>query len=171
VNQVQRQKQDAALVRYFQAQNAAYTVLVNGTPWAWVYRAPGMQISMPDQARIEGRAELLGLDLPPMPVRAGQSITVRLYFHILGQMPDNETWQVSFINADGQASWWVRGRPLSWTPQTIVGYNVATQLPGDLPPGRYSLQVGLWDEIGGQQVAPFPIPASAAQLWVEKPGI
>lgn len=169
VNQVQRQKPNPALVRYFQAQNAAYTVLVNGTPWAWVYRAPGMQISMPDQARIEGRAELLGLDLPPMPVRAGQSITVRLYFHILGQMPDNETWQVSFINADGQASWWVRGRPLSWTPQTIVGYNVATQLPGDLPPGRYSLQVGLWDEIGGQQVAPFPIPASAAQLWVEKP--
>jgi hypothetical protein len=169
INQVQRQKPYPALVRYFQAQEPIYTVLVQGVPWAWVYRAPAMQIVMPDRVQIEGHAELLGLGLPTAPVRAGQSITARLYFHSLGQMPDNEAWQVSLVNAEGQSPLSVTGRAVPWTPDTIVEYDATMQLPNDLSPGRYFLHVSLWDEAGKQRVAQFPIPQSAVQLWIEEP--
>jgi hypothetical protein len=166
VNQVQRQNPYPALVSYFQAQQPAYTVYVKDVPWVWVYRAPGMQISMPGQVEIEGRAELLGVDLPFAPVQAGQSVVVRLYFRTLGQMPDNEAWQVSLVDAVGQSHAAVTGQATPWTPDTICEYDVAMQLPEDLPPGTYSLSVGLWDLASGHQVARFPIPQSVTQFEV-----
>jgi 4-amino-4-deoxy-L-arabinose transferase-like glycosyltransferase len=169
VNQVQRQKPYPAMVRYFQEQDAAYTVLVTGVPWAWVYHAPGMQVPMPGQVEIEGRAELLGVDLPSAPVHAGQPVAVRLYLRTLGAMPEHEAWQVALVSQSGQPALSGRGRTAAWSPDAIVVQDIPLQLPQDLPAGVYDLEVSLWDEGASQEVARFPIPASAVQLSVVSP--
>jgi hypothetical protein len=128
-----------------------------------------MQIPMPDHVSIEGRAELLGVTLPQEPVETGQSVAVRLFFNTLGQMPDNESWRVSLVNVNDHSQVAVRGRAEPWTPDTIEEYDVVIPLPKDLQPGTFALQVSLWDEAGGHEVAQFPIPESAAQLEVMSP--
>ncbi len=169
VNQVQRQNPSSAVVRYFQSHEPAYTFSVKGVPWMWVYRAPSMQIAMPDRATIEGRAELLGVDLPSGPIKAGGSVAVRLYLRTLGHMPDNERWHVSLVDADGQSPVAVTKQAINWTPDSVLEYDVVLELPQDLPPGSYSLEVSLWDEAAGQQVTQFVIPESLAQFEVISP--
>ena len=169
VNQVQRQKPYSALVTYFQDQAPAHTVRVKGVPWAWVYRAPGMRIAMPGDVSIEGRAELLGVDLPTSSVMAGQVLPARLYLRSLGPMPDNEAWRVSLISADGQAVLSDAGRIHPWTPDAIYDHNISFSLPGDMPSGAYSLEISLWDEAAGREVAQFPIPPGLTQVEVVQP--
>jgi hypothetical protein len=169
VNQVQRQNPYSAVVRYFQSREPAYTLSVRGVPWVWVYRAPSMQIAMPDRTTIEGRAELLGVDLPSSPIEAGDSVAVRLYLRTLGHLPDNERWHVSLVDTDGQSPVAVTKQAISWTPDSVLEYDVVLELPPDLPPRSYSLVVSLWDEAAGQQVTQFVIPESLAQFEVISP--
>jgi 4-amino-4-deoxy-L-arabinose transferase-like glycosyltransferase len=166
INQVQRQKPDAALISYFQSRQPAYTLALGGVPWVWVYPAPAMGISMPETAEIEGRAELLGMTLPPGPCETGQSVPVRLFFRTLGEMPENETWQVALTGDAGQPVATARKRPASWATDSILEYEALLELPQDLRPGSYALQVSLWDEVGQQQVAQFSIPSNLARIEV-----
>lgn len=166
VNQVQREKPYPALVRYFQAQDPAYTIYVKHVPWAWVYRAPGMQISMPGQVQIEGRAELLGFDVSDRLVRRGQEIRLRLYLRTLGDMPMNEAWQVNLHDANNHviaSSIW---KPSNWEGDAILIHSAELTLPANLSSGIYSLGVVLWDELGGHQVKALPIPIELSEIWV-----
>ena len=124
---------------------------------------------MPKRVEIEDHAVLLGVDLPPEPVQAGQTITFRLYLRAIGQLPDNQVWQVSLIG-EGVPTLPAGRQPATpWAADTIVEYDVAVQLPRDLPAGTYSLKVSLWDEVSGQELAQFPIPESAVQFQVVGP--
>jgi len=169
VNQVQREKPYPALVRYFQGQEAAYTVFIRGIPWAWVYRAPAVQAPMPKGVEIDDHAVLLGVDLPPEPARAGQTVTFRLCLRAIGKLPDNQVWQVSLVGEGVPSLPAGRRTATPWEADTIVEYDVAVQLPRDLPVGTYSLNVSLWDEVSGQELAQFPIPELAVQFQVVGP--
>ncbi|MFQ5613033.1 MAG: glycosyltransferase family 39 protein [Anaerolineae bacterium] len=169
VNQLQRQRPYPALTRYFQEQDPAYTVRAQGAALAWVYRAPGMGVPMPGKVKIEGRAELLGLDLPDAPLEAGQAAAVRLYFRPLGLLPENEAWQVSLVDGAGNPFVSTLEPAASWTPDRIMEYDVPLQLPPDLPAGDYRLRVSLWDKTAAQPVTQFAIPDSVAWLEVRSP--
>jgi hypothetical protein len=166
VNQVQRQKPYLALVRYFEAQEPAYTVYVKREPWAWIYRAPGMQVSMPGQVQIEGRAELLGFDVSGRSVRRGQEIGLRLYLRTLGDIPANEAWQVNLHDADNHVIVSGIWKPSSWEGDAILIHSAELELPANLSSGIYSLGVVLWDESGGNQVKAFPIPSELSEIRV-----
>ncbi len=166
VNQVQRQKPYPALVRYFQAQEPAYTVYVKDVPWVWVYRAPGMQISMPGQVQIEGRAELLGFDVSDRLVRRGQGIGLRLYLHTLGDMPMNEAWQINLHDANNYVIASGIWKPSNWEGDAILVHSTELKLPANLSSGIYSLGVVLWDESGGHQVKALPIPVELSEIRV-----
>jgi hypothetical protein len=166
VNQVQRQKPYPALVRYLQAQEPAYTVYVKDVPWVWVYRAPGMQISMPDQVQIEGRAELLGFDVSDRLVRRGQEIGLRLYLRTLGDMPMNEAWQVNLHDANNYVIASGIWKPSNWEGDAILVHSTELKLPANLSSGIYSLGVVLWDESGGHQVKALPIPVELSEIRV-----
>jgi 4-amino-4-deoxy-L-arabinose transferase-like glycosyltransferase len=169
VNQVQREKPYPALVRYFQERDAAYTVLVSGVPWAWVYRAPGMRVPTSDDVEVEGRAELLGFDPPLGPVQVGQLATVRLYLHTLGPMPDNETWQVALVDTQGDVLAEGTARPVEQPPDAVVECDVTMSLPASTAPGVYSLRIGVWDKTARRLVARFPVPADVPPLEVRAP--
>jgi hypothetical protein len=166
VNQVQRQKPYFALVRYFEAQEPAHTVYVKHEPWAWVYRAPGMQVSMPGQVQIEGRAELLGFDVSARSVRRGQEIGLRLYLRTLGDMPANEAWQVNLHDADNHVIVSGIWKPSNWEGDAVLIHSAELKLPANLSSGIYSLGVVLWDETGGNQVKAFPIPSELSEIRV-----
>jgi hypothetical protein len=166
VNQVQRQKPYFALVRYFEAQEPAHTVYVKHEPWAWVYRAPGMQVSMPGQVQIEGRAELLGFDVSARSVRRGQEIGLRLYLRTLGDMPANEAWQVNLHDADNHVIVSGIWKPSNWEGDAVLIHSAELRLPANLSSGIYSLGVVLWDETGGNQVKAFPIPSELSEIRV-----
>ncbi len=162
VNQIQRQNPYSALITYFQQQEPAFTAYANRQPWAWVYRAPQMT-PLPKKTVIKGRAELLGLKLPPT-AQAGTTVPVRLFMRSLGQLPPNEAWQVALVSAAATLE-----QPAAWSPETIVDFTARLQLPPDLPAGDYQLTVALWDTGSNQSVAQFSIPAAVGGVKVTAP--
>ena len=122
-----------------------------------------------DKTMIEGRAELLGLDVPSEPIVAGEPVPVRLYLRTLGDMPDNEAWRVCLSDPLGEAAACVTQATPGWEADAILEHAVALDLLSESLPGEYSLRVSLWDTGAGREVAEFPIPESDARISVQLP--
>jgi hypothetical protein len=144
INQTTRQLPFPALVRYFQQKTPVYTVEQAGAPYVWVYKAPEIEaVGKPD---IVGRAQLYGYTLNPDKLQSGMDTQVTLYFLTKGALPENETFEVSLETGDGQ-SWglWQNAPTPHWLVDEFVEWQGRLQLPADLPPGDYFLEVKLID--------------------------
>jgi hypothetical protein len=99
-----------------------------------------------------GVVRFLGYDLERATVRPGEAVRLRLYWEALGVVPGD--YKVFTHLLDGQGHRWaghdgipVEGmRPTAgWAVGELLVYRREIVVPQEAPPGRYRLQVGLYD--------------------------
>ena len=109
-------------------------------------------VSLPENAaNFDDKMALLAVDLPGEPLQAGGILPVQLRWQSLAGMTEDYTVFLQVLNDQDQIvgqvdAWPVQGtNPTSqWQPGEIVDDAYEIQLAGDLPPGNYRLQVGLY---------------------------
>jgi hypothetical protein len=132
-----------------------------GVPFVWVYKAPGVKgVGKPD---IVGRAQLYGYTLTVDKLQADTETQVTLYFLTKGELPKNETFLVSLEAEDGQ-SWgvWQNASTNRWLVNEFVEWQGMLQLPADIPPGDYFLEVKLIDTNINSEVTRFDLEEQLA---------
>lgn len=112
---------------------------------------PTFAIAHPTAFTFGDRIRLLGFDLTPTAGRGGEPFTLDLYWQAL--VPLTEDWQVFIHVLDGdgrrvtghdgppRGGWWPTS---AWEPGQVVHDRHSFALPAALPPGRYTLAVGLY---------------------------
>jgi 4-amino-4-deoxy-L-arabinose transferase-like glycosyltransferase len=125
------------------------------------------EISHPLRFDLGGQAALLGYDLSGDQLKAGEAVTLTLYWealarmaddykvfvHLVGPAPDEKiAAQSDKMPLDGLWPTW------AWEPGYSVRDVHRLELPSDLPPGRYELRAGLYRPDDGQRV-PVHTPA------------
>lgn len=120
-----------------QIQAAERTFELAGTP------------DLPLDAAFEGDVTLLGADLEQPPPRPGQSLQVTLYWRAEAAPATDYTVFVHLL--DGDETVLVNAdhappRPTTaWLAGEVVADTFSLQLPADLAPGRYPVEVGLYN--------------------------
>ncbi len=107
---VQMQKHDSSELTYLQQLPVAHTITLNGVDHGWIYQGPAAQSAAGSQ--LAGKATLLGYEVRPSQVSAGQITRVKLYFRNEGQYASDRFF-VRLVDSDGY-SWaddTVRPRP------------------------------------------------------------
>ncbi len=98
------------------------------------------------------RMALQGYDLSSETALPGQQLVVTLYWQALAPMAVDYTVYVHLVAADGQLvaqhdgqPWWEVPIPTSsWTPGETLRDAHPLDLPAELPPGTYRLEVGVY---------------------------
>jgi hypothetical protein len=110
------------------------------------------QPQAPRQANFDDQAALLGADLAPGPTPAGSVLPVTLYWQALADMDIPYTVFVHLLGPAGQVVAGHDGEPADgtrpttgWVPGEFITDRHEVQLPADLPPGSYVIEVGLYD--------------------------
>ncbi len=174
VNQVQRLAPSPEIVRFFQARPPEHVVHRDGIAYAWIY--PGPKFVTPALPAVQ---QAVDFDLGMMGWRgfdagtgtAGGVLPVTLYWRALGRMDADYAVSVRLVDEAGRR-WAQRdGQPVfsllptgQWRPGTFVRDEYRLDLPPDVPPGDYRLQVVVYSPADGQPVAP---PATAGTVKVE----
>jgi 4-amino-4-deoxy-L-arabinose transferase-like glycosyltransferase len=167
VNQVQRQRPDPALVRYFESRTPEQVIRLHGFDYAWIYRGPIYGYKAPPgvqhQAGLDfgSQARLLGYDLEQATTDPTHPAHITLYWQALAEM--KEDYNVYLRVADERGVIWgqVDRMPVSglWgTSRWQAGMYVTDEYdlpvePGT-PPGSYALEVGMYSFHTGQ---PLPV--------------
>ncbi len=124
----------------------------------------------PQQARQDqfwNVINLLGVDLPPTSLEAGQALPFTLYWQAAAPLTIDLTTFAHLLDADGNLV-----AQLDWTPQDSLGYLPTTSwqpgrtvvdhqtipLPANLPPGQYRLVLGWYYPVTGDRL---PVTAGA----------
>jgi len=113
---------------------------------------PDLQPANLRQAKLGGKMELQGYDVSPSIGRAGQELVATLYWRALAPMDQNYTVFVHLVGPDGERvaqhdgePWWEVPLPTStWQPGEKLRDQHVLELPPDLAPGSYRLQVGVY---------------------------
>lgn len=112
---------------------------------------PTFSVPHPTALAFGDRIRLLGFGLGTTRVRAGERFVLDLYWQATA--PVGEDWQVfiHLLDAEGRwqagsdgpprEGWWPT---TAWEPGRVVHDSHAFAVPADLPPGRYTLAVGLY---------------------------
>lgn len=184
INQVQRRLPSDGALAYFQRHDPVHTVYLNGQPYAWIYRAPGLPHIISGEARLVGQAELLGfewLDAAGRRLEAIPSNSVaelRLYWEWQGKSPDDPIG-VSLVDDAEQTVGWGNliepGRPITNTGPLdaeagaiVISRYALAVFPGT-PPGRYHLRAWIDRPDTGEVVGRFPLEPADAQVTVAPP--
>ncbi|WP_352428664.1 6-pyruvoyl-tetrahydropterin synthase-related protein [Thermoflexus sp.] len=118
-------------------------------PGVWNYRR------LEPPVAFGGMLHLVGYRADP-PARPGGSLTLWLYWRAEKPLPEPYTSFVHLIGPDGRLwaqwdGWPYQGAypTVEWPPGAVIPQRVTLSLPGDLPGGRYTLQVGWyrWPEM------------------------
>ncbi|MGB0383592.1 MAG: ArnT family glycosyltransferase [Ardenticatenaceae bacterium] len=95
---------------------------------------------------------LLGYDLPQKTLQASDSAEINLYWQGLAQMERNYTVFVQILNEQGQLVAQQDNEPNQgqfptslWQPGEIIRDPYAIELPADLPPGQYTIIIGMYE--------------------------
>jgi arylsulfatase A-like enzyme len=105
---------------------------------------------LPVHARLGSFASVLGVDLSPSPVRAGQTLDLTWYFETVGEPPSGD-WRV-FVHIEGDG-----GRVLGdhapaggaypvgrWKKGELIADRQTLTVPSGTSPGEYTLYMGLF---------------------------
>ena len=97
-------------------------------------------------------AQLLGIDLSPIPAKPGDELKVKLYWKALKETEKSWTVFVHLLGKDGRLiaqddSVPARGeRPTTgWLTGEVVEDQHFMAIPSDISPGLYALEIGLYD--------------------------
>lgn len=172
INQTQRQLPSEGALQYFQTAAPVYTVTLQGIDYAWIYPSVGMDVAMPNEARLVGQAELLGYDLTteagePTQVAYPESVVLlSLYWEWQGKVPD-EPIRISLVDESGATRGWGNAietvAPLpyaQWQEGMVVRDDFALVIFPDTEPGDYRLAAWIERPATGETVGVFPIDAS-----------
>jgi hypothetical protein len=127
--------------------------------------APTWAGAHPLDANLDGRVRLTSYDLPSdreavAPIRAGQEMTVTLYWQATAPLDADYTTFVHLRDEGNQTAAQVDAAPLqgfyptsAWQPGEILNDTQRLTLPGDLRPGNYRIVAGLYDAKTGQRLS------------------
>jgi mannosyltransferase len=108
-------------------------------------------IEIPD-LQFTGGPRLTGYSFAPQAARPGDTVLVTLQWQATAPMSVDYTVFTQLWDASGQVAAQLDSQPASgtrptsgWKPGDVVLDRKALLLPPDLPPGNYTLQVGLYD--------------------------
>ena len=111
---------------------------------------PQPQVSQP--ANLGGRIALVGADLAPSPVQSGDELAVVLYWQALTEMDVPYTVFVHLLGPDGRVVAGHDGEPVGgarpttgWVPGEYITDTHELIIPGELDPGEYAIEVGMYD--------------------------
>jgi hypothetical protein len=103
-------------------------------------------------ADFEAKIALLGADLPPEPVAPGGVLQIVLYWEALAEMDVPYSVFAHLLGADGRVVAGHDGQPVGnsrpttgWVPGEYIADLHQVPIPADLPPGKYIVEVGLYD--------------------------
>jgi hypothetical protein len=104
-----------------------------------------------DVANFDDKMALLAVDLPNASLQPGGILPVRLRWKSLADVTEDYTVFLQVLDDQDQIVGQVDAWPLQgtfptsdWQPGEVVDDPYEIQLAGDLPPGKYRLQVGLY---------------------------
>ncbi|MCB0165457.1 MAG: glycosyltransferase family 39 protein [Anaerolineae bacterium] len=157
INQKQRRLPDDGFFQFLAQQPLEREFKLNGVPYIWLYRMPGVAYSFENQ-RYDGVATLLGWEylspmasVPPV-VRPGDKLDIGLWWEYEGKSPD-EAFFIWLIGPDYGV--WSRtvtaptpdaGNPDGWEHGQIIAERGTLAIPVDAPPGDYRLLMGFYPE-------------------------
>jgi hypothetical protein len=144
-----RQVQDGQTVppfdQFYGRAVPLHTVRIHGVDYAWIYQAPP-PVAQPRQADFGLALRLRGYNIGA-PVRAGQTLSVRMDWQVNAQPAADAMLFAHLIGPDGKRYGQVDlPYPLSqWRPGTYPSTEIPLSIAADAPPGVYRLIVGLYD--------------------------
>ncbi|MEZ4770494.1 MAG: glycosyltransferase family 39 protein [Caldilineales bacterium] len=113
---------------------------------------PSAPYDYPLNATFSFLVELLGINAPATPVRAGDTVPVTVGWRAAQTMDTSYTGFVHLLNQEGRVVAQDDHVPLqgsrptnTWMPGEVVEDDYVLTLPANLPPGRYRLEIGLYD--------------------------
>jgi len=124
-------------------------------------RPPSTQTAYPVGARLGESLTLVGVDLSATDVSAGDVVTVTLVWRAEAEAASDYTVFIHLVDAGERLVAQTDAPPLDgayptswWMPGEVVRDPHRLPLPADLPPGRYTLRVGLYEPaVGARLVA------------------
>ncbi len=179
INQTQRRYPDDALFDYFDRHFKPEKVItLRGLDYAWIYPSLGVDHYIQDQT-YTGIASLLAWQWRTGPLRAGQAADFELYWEYLGKHADEPFF---FRLVDAQGRTWAEAQSQlvdgenppqeTWREGEILVERGRLDLPADLPPGQYALQIGFYTRApavtSGELL--FPLPDGEAGVTIEPAG-
>jgi len=115
-----------------------------------VFQVPPIQHQL--SANLSGQVELLGYDLDPNELRAGEAIHLTLYWRALDEMKVSYTVFVHLINKENRIGGQRDSVPgngtlptTGWVKGEIVADEYDLTVRPDTPPGEYLIEVGMYD--------------------------
>ena len=167
INQVQRDIPGPNIIDYFRSRRRpAHTVRLNGIDYAWVYPGPIAGFELPAAPPIalggdfDDEARLLGYDLGAQSPGSGESLIVTLQWQILAQPSDPRFVYVRLVDSQGRIWAGADSPPVMglwpvnrWQPGMFLEDAHELPVPAGTPPGRYRLEVGLYNPDTGQTLA------------------
>jgi mannosyltransferase len=115
-----------------------------------VFEVPPIQYGL--SANLGDQVELLGYDLDPNELRAGETMHLALYWRALDKMEVSYTVFVHLINKENQI-WGQRDSvpgngtlpTTGWVEAEIIADEYDLTVKPDAPPGEYLIEVGMYD--------------------------
>lgn len=177
INQLQREKPDAATLHYVQEHlPLVHTIQLAGIDYVKIYR--GKTASHPidlfaTRNRLEGKAYLSGIDLEKTPV-ADTQVPLRLFWVNDGMFPGDhfyvrltdmleQDWGWGSCQADP-----VFGEAHTWQDDQFVESECQLEVYPGTPPGTYLLRVGLVSE-DGTVIGQLYLSPQEGAVSVERP--
>lgn len=121
-----------------------------------------IEIEHPLEAAFDGEIYLLGFDLPEQAWYPGNVIPVTLYWQVAAPTQSEAKVFIHLYDSGGNLGpqsdgWAFHGTrpPYTWQPGEIVIDHQLLALPADLPPGQYSLEVGLYNPDGSGRLPAY----------------
>jgi 4-amino-4-deoxy-L-arabinose transferase-like glycosyltransferase len=139
-----------------------------------VLQVPSIQHRL--SANLGGQVELLGYDLDPNAVRAGEVMHLTLYWRALDEMEVSYTVFVHLLDRENQI-WGQRDSIPSkgtlpttgWVKEEIIADKYEFTFRPDAPLGEYLIEVGLYDAQTGQRVPVLSKACAESSRRVEGP--
>ena len=114
-------------------------------------QVPIYDIASPDQFRYDSLIHLEGFDVQTSPLQPGNILDLTLYwqgkapieqdYQVFVHLMDEDWKRVAGADMAPRGGWWPTS---AWEPNQMFDDQVALALPEDLPPGRYTIIVGLY---------------------------
>lgn len=122
-------------------------------------RMSSYQIANPVEFTLGDKVALIGYELEPNSIQAGQIINLTLYWKALATLDQDYTVFVHLVDAQGQIWGQKDNQPVKgeyptslWEPGEIIRDTYPLTLDPTIPPGEYQLLVGMYLPESGQRL-------------------